>query len=69
MMRWGDVVQGGGVVLAVEQIYGTYNRAVLKVVPTLQTYAEPLTDAMVVFYLASQKRFTTDIQSTVACLL
>ena len=55
--------------VSLKQIYGTYNRAVLKVVPTLRTYAEPLTDAMVAFYLASQKRFTTDIQSTVACLL
>ena len=55
--------------VSLKQIYGTYNHAVLKVVPTLRTYAEPLTDAMVAFYLASQKRFTTDIQSTVACLL
>ena len=49
--------------VSLKQIYGTYNRAVLKVVPTLRAYAEPLTDAMVAFYLASQKRFTTDIQA------
>ena len=55
--------------VSLKQIYGTYNRTVLKVVPTLQTYAKPLTDTMVVFYLVSQKRFTMDIQSTVACLL
>ncbi|KAF8922147.1 dynein heavy chain [Mucidula mucida] len=33
------------------------------VVPNLRAYADPLTDAMVAFYLASQKRFTTDIQA------
>ena len=49
--------------VSLKQIYGTYNRALLKVVPNLRTYAEPLTDAMVSFYLASQKRFTTDIQA------
>jgi len=51
----------GGVSL--RQIYGTYNRALLKVVPNLRAYAEPLTDAMVEFYLASQQRFTTDVQA------
>ena len=55
--------------VSLKQIYGTYNHAVLKVVLTLRTYAEPLTDAMVAFYLASQKRFTMDIQSMVVCLL
>lgn len=49
--------------ISLKQIYGTYNRALLKVVPNLRAYAEPLTDAMVDFYLASQKRFTTDIQA------
>ncbi|THH01513.1 hypothetical protein EW026_g1200 [Hermanssonia centrifuga] len=49
--------------LSLKQIYGTYNRALLKVVPNLRAYAEPLTDAMVALYLASQKRFTTDIQA------
>ncbi|KII86419.1 hypothetical protein PLICRDRAFT_44012 [Plicaturopsis crispa FD-325 SS-3] len=49
--------------VSLKQIYGTYNRAVLKVIPNLRAYAEPLTDAMVAFYLASQKRFTTDIQA------
>jgi dynein heavy chain 1 len=48
---------------SLKQIYGTYNRAVLKVVPTLRAYSEPLTDAMVALYLASQKRFTTDVQA------
>jgi dynein heavy chain 1, cytosolic len=49
--------------ISLKQIYGTYNRALLKVVPNLRAYSEPLTDAMVDFYLASQKRFTTDIQA------
>lgn len=49
--------------LSLKQIYGTYNRALLKVVPNLRSYAGPLTDAMVDLYLASQKRFTTDIQA------
>ncbi|KAF8807657.1 dynein heavy chain protein 1 [Phlegmacium glaucopus] len=49
--------------VSLKQIYGTYNRALLKVVPNLRAYAEPLTDAMVAFYLASQKQFTTDVQA------
>lgn len=49
--------------ISLKQIYGTYNRAMLKVVPNLRAYSEPLTDAMVTFYLASQKRFTSDIQA------
>ncbi|KAJ8521794.1 hypothetical protein ONZ45_g1564 [Pleurotus djamor] len=49
--------------ISLKQIYGTYNRAALKVLPSLRAYAEPLTDAMVTFFLASQKRFTTDVQA------
>lgn len=49
--------------ISLKQIYGTYSRAMLKVVPNLVNYAEPLTDAMVLFYLASQKRFTSDNQA------
>lgn len=49
--------------VSLKQIYGTYNRALLKVIPTLRAYAEPLTDAMVSFYLDSQKRFTSDVQA------
>jgi dynein heavy chain 1 len=45
------------------QIYSTYTRGFLKVVPNLKAYASPLTEAMVSFYLASQRRFTTDIQA------
>ena len=29
----------------------------------LRAYSEPLTNVMVSFYLASQKRFTTDVQA------
>ncbi|KAL7421138.1 dynein heavy chain [Cryptotrichosporon argae] len=49
--------------ISLKQIYGTFNRALLKVVPTLRGHADALTDAMVAFYLASQKRFTADIQA------
>ena len=49
--------------VSLKQIYGTYNRALLKVVPPLRAYSEPLTDAMVEFFLASQRRFTTDAQA------
>ena len=36
------------------QIYGTFNRAMLRIVPPLRSYAQPLTDAMVEFYSMSQ---------------
>ncbi len=49
--------------ISLKQIYGTYNRAILKIMPTVRTYAEALTDAMVSFYLASQRQFTTDMQA------
>lgn len=48
---------------SLKQIYGTFNRAVLKVLPPLRGHAEPLTTAMVDFYLASQQRFTPDVQA------
>ena len=40
--------------LSLKQIYGTFNRAMLRLVPNLRTYSEPLTDAMVDFYTISQ---------------
>ncbi|KAI8974487.1 dynein heavy chain [Pilobolus umbonatus] len=49
--------------LSLMQIYSTFTRAMLKVVPNLRGYSEPLTAAMVDLYLASQKRFTPDIQA------
>ncbi|KAM0792972.1 hypothetical protein ACM66B_002727 [Microbotryomycetes sp. NB124-2] len=48
---------------SLKQIYGTFTRALLKVVPNLRAFWEPLTAAMVEMYLSSQKRFTTDIQA------
>ncbi|KAJ0379023.1 Dynein heavy chain cytoplasmic [Colletotrichum chrysophilum] len=48
--------------LSLLQIYGTFNSAVLKIIPALRGYSEPLTQAMVKFYLESQKRFTPKIQ-------
>ncbi|KAL9102708.1 MAG: hypothetical protein Q9163_002170 [Psora crenata] len=44
------------------QIYGTFNNAVLKVVPNLRGYSEAITKAMVRVYLESQSRFTPKIQ-------
>ncbi|BEJ00458.1 hypothetical protein CcaverHIS631_0503150 [Cutaneotrichosporon cavernicola] len=49
--------------VSLKQIYGTFNRALLKVVPNLRGNAEALTDAMVAFYIASQKHFTADVQA------
>ncbi|CAG8442752.1 1825_t:CDS:10 [Diversispora eburnea] len=49
--------------ISLNQIYGTFARAMLKLVPALRAYAEPLTASMVEFYLMSQKRFTPDIQA------
>ncbi|XP_041352869.1 LOW QUALITY PROTEIN: cytoplasmic dynein 1 heavy chain 1-like [Gigantopelta aegis] len=47
---------------SLKQIYGTFNRAMLRLVPSLKPYAEPLTNAMVEFYMKSQDRFTQDMQ-------
>ncbi|KJH46392.1 ATPase family protein [Dictyocaulus viviparus] len=44
------------------QIYGTFNRAMLKTVPNVRGLADPLTNAMVDVYLASQEHFTQDDQ-------
>ena len=48
--------------LSLQQIYGTFNDAVLKIVSPLRGYAGALTKAMVQFYLESQARFTPNIQ-------
>lgn len=48
--------------LSLNQIYGTFNNAVLKIIPTLRGYADALTQAMIQVYLQSQRRFTSDIQ-------
>ncbi|KDN53572.1 putative cytoplasmic dynein heavy chain 1 [Tilletiaria anomala UBC 951] len=49
--------------ISLNQIYATFNRAMLKVTPNLRGFAEPLTAAMVDFYLASQNEFTPDRQA------
>ena len=40
--------------LSLKQIYGTFNRAMLRLVPSLRAYSDPLTEAMVEFYTMSQ---------------
>ena len=44
------------------QIYGTFNRAMLKKAPAVKAHADSLTEAMVEYYSRSQKRFTSDMQ-------
>ncbi|KAI9851336.1 MAG: hypothetical protein M1838_003977 [Thelocarpon superellum] len=48
--------------LSLKQIYGTFTQAILKVLPALRGYADPLTSAMVQLYLESQARFTPQQQ-------
>ena len=48
--------------LSLQQIYGTFNNAVLKIIPNLRGHAQALTKGMVQFYLESQRRFTPKIQ-------
>ncbi|CAB0033630.1 unnamed protein product [Trichogramma brassicae] len=48
--------------ISLKQIYGTFVRAMLRLVPALRSYAEPLTNSMVEFYLTSQEHFTQDMQ-------
>lgn len=48
---------------SLKQIYGTFNRAMLKKVPALKQCADPLTEAMVEFYTTSQQHFTSDMQA------
>ncbi|CAO1601385.1 dynein heavy chain [Xanthoria calcicola] len=47
---------------SLHQIYGTFNSAILKILPSLRGYSDALTKAMVQLYLESQSRFTTKIQ-------
>jgi dynein heavy chain 1 len=49
--------------ISLGQIYGTFNRALLKVVPNLRAFSEPLTAAMVAVYRACQQHFTADTQA------
>ncbi len=45
------------------QIYSTYNRALLKLIPSLRGYVDALTGAMVDFYVATASRFKADDQA------
>lgn len=47
---------------SLKQIYGTFNRALLKLTPSLKSYVQPLTNAMVDVYHSNQTRFTAEIQ-------
>ena len=47
---------------SLKMIYGTFNRALLRPHPALRNFAEPLTDAMVDFFMQTQVRFTSDMQ-------
>ncbi|CAJ0587193.1 unnamed protein product, partial [Mesorhabditis spiculigera] len=47
---------------SLEQIYGTFNFAMLRMAPACRSIADALTAAMVEVYLASQKQFTQDQQ-------
>ena len=48
--------------VSLHQIYGTFNSAVLKIIPNLRGYSDPLTKAMVQLYMESQTRFTPKLQ-------
>lgn len=51
------------VTAGLQQIYGTFTRALLKVIPTLRTFGEAITNAMIQVYQRSQTRFTPDQQA------
>ena len=41
--------------MSLTQIYGTFNRAMLRVVPNLRAYSDPLTNAMVEFIVRERR--------------
>ncbi|KAJ6231571.1 dynein heavy chain [Anaeramoeba flamelloides] len=47
---------------SLQQIYGTFNRALLRLTPRLRQHARPLTECMIDFYLANQRKLTTEMQ-------
>ncbi|EPR57558.1 dynein heavy chain [Toxoplasma gondii GT1] len=47
---------------SLRQIYGTFNRAMLRPFPQLRAHAEALTDSMVDFYDEFSRSFTVDMQ-------
>ena len=42
--------------MSLTQIYGTFNRTMLRVVPNLRAYSDPLTNAMVEFIVREEER-------------
>ncbi|GBG31493.1 Dynein heavy chain, cytoplasmic [Hondaea fermentalgiana] len=46
---------------SLRQIYGTFNRALLKLQPSLRAHGDALTEAMVDVYAANKARFSADI--------
>ncbi|KAF9161045.1 hypothetical protein DFQ26_004928 [Actinomortierella ambigua] len=49
--------------ISLKQIYSTFSRAMLKVVPSLRAYSDALTSAMVELYLCSQSHFVPAMQA------
>ncbi len=47
---------------SLKQIYGTFNRALLKLTPSLKSYHRSLTDAMVEVYHKNRIKFTAEMQ-------
>ncbi|RHY29832.1 hypothetical protein DYB32_004823 [Aphanomyces invadans] len=47
---------------SLKQIYGTFNRALLKLTPSLKAFHQPLTDSMVEIYMKNQTKFTAESQ-------
>ena len=48
---------------SLHQIYGTFNRALMKMLPLLRSYDKALTDAMIDIYSSCQLRFTPDMHA------
>lgn len=46
---------------SLRQIYRTFNSALLKLHPSVSGYVDPLTDAMIDYYIRNQTRFTPDL--------
>jgi len=43
------------------QIYGTFNRAMLKAHPKIRAHGDAMTEAMIEFYFANKKKFLADV--------
>eukprot|EP00127_Corallochytrium_limacisporum_P003948 Clim_evm33s155 gene=Clim_evmTU33s155 len=48
---------------SLQQIYGTFNRAIMRLQPSLRGYAMPLTDAQIDLYTRCQRKYTQDMQA------